>query len=284
MPCLFWLKSYLVIYINSNIVNIVNEMMNSKFYKKIKSKLKLKLTLKLIGFTIGIIGLIFIFIILYQYRKRIFVEDFIEHLNNGPTQSSDVDITSEPSEEDKPEQPDTPLELTSNNTKSISDYVVRTVTNAISTVRPDTQGPPGVIGPKGEKGEDGGTFLNKGFLRSINEPNLFLDRDTNKLVVNNKNYQPNQLWTYTSDGKMVNNFSTTNVKECLSVNDEGELQIEDCPIAKKWNYIEKTTQLQTFIDGKSKCLEIKKDSDGKQNILLDNCTNGISLPQSWTFH
>lgn len=235
-------------------------------------------------FIVAMIVILFIFVTLHQYRKRIFVEDFIiEYLNVNENVNEGQNIANEP---DEPVE-QKPLDLTSNTPSSIKEYVNRTVINAISSVRPDTQGPPGVMGPKGEQGESGGTFLNQGFLRSIRSPNLFLDRDTNKLTVNTKTYDPKQIWIHSSDGKMMNQY---NKNECLSANEKGELEIAECPVAEKWNYVGKFSQLRTMkpVDGNMMCLELKNTpengKDEQYSVILNQCANGASVPQAWTFH
>jgi len=230
-------------------------------------------------FIISMIGLIFIFVTLHQYRKRIFAEDFI--IECLETQN----ITTEP---DEPSGTHQSLVLDkSYNSNNVEKYVIRTVTNAVSSVRPDVQGPPGVIGPKGEQGESGGTFLNQGFLRSVHSPNLFLDRDTNKLTVNTKTYDPKQIWLHSSNGKTMSQY---NKNECLSANEKGELEMVECPVAEKWNYVGKFSQLRTMkpIGGNMMCLELKNAPENGKNeqysVVLNQCGNGSSVPQAWSFH
>lgn len=179
------------------------------------------------------------------------------------------------------------IELKSLSVPSVKKYVVQTVTNAMKTIRPDTQGPPGQMGPPGKAGRDGGLFSNKGILRSIQYPTMFLDRDTNKVFVSKRSYEPQQTWMRSSDNKIRSMF---NQNQCLSTQgDSGDsLQITSCAEAIPWNYIERTGQLQTLtpVEGKNMCVSIINKSGNKKNgnnydVKIKECV--VTPSQGWSF-
>jgi hypothetical protein len=270
--------------------NIVNKDM----YKKIK----FTKNINILCFIISIIGLIFIGITIYKYKQKIISEELfmvVENLDNptkndnstkndNPTKiDSAQNITTQPTESDN-KQPGF-LDLKQLSIPSIKDYVVRTVTNALSSVRPDVQGPPGPMGQPGPQGQNGGTFIFRGPLRSIKQPTLVVDRKTNTLFMSNQSYTPQQTWTMSSDNKILN---SSNQNDCLNMNDNGNLEIANCINSKTWNYIGLTGQLQAMkpMGGKNKCLTLKNTPengvDNQYNILLDDCSIG-GPEQAWNF-
>jgi hypothetical protein len=225
-----------------------------------------------ICFTVSIIGLLFVFLTVYQYKNKILKEEytvsFIKNLENFQDSESDLsNIASEPDENT--------FSPTLNSTYSpdnVTGFVAHTISNVIKTIQPTPQGPPGQIGPRGPHGDTGGTFSNKGRLRSAANLNLFLDRNTNKLLLKPQSLFSPQLWTHTSDKKLLSQYDN----QCLNATDVGELEITNCMSAEKWEY--KNGQIQTTkpIGGSNKCLTFKhspeKGSAEQNSVLLENCT------------
>ena len=242
-------------------------------FKKINSK-----NVKKICCIISIFGLLIIFFKFYQYKKKTLQEMYIEHL-----QEQDENIDERQNISSQPDQPtdkeiSSPnyLELTDLSVNSVKNYVTRTVAGAIKNIRPDTQGPPGKIGPKGEKGDSGGIHTFRGSIRSISNPNLFLGRNTNKLTIGSNDYTNKKLWIYTNDNKLK---SVYDVNDCLNATNDSKLEISKCPTASTWKYYGKTGQIQTMkpIDGHKKCLTFKNTpengKDSPYGLSLDNCAN-----------
>lgn len=239
-------------------MTIKNKLNNKKLYK--------------IFFYISIFGLLFIFFKIYQYKNLTLKEMYIENLEEQDDTDDRQNITTQPDEEDNSPKF---LELNELTIPSVKNFVVKTVLGAIkSNNGSNKQGPPGKIGPKGEKGDSGGTHTARGVLRSIKEPNLFLGRNTNKLVIGTRHYRPEQLWIHRSDGKIQSVYSTN---DCLHANKDLNLELESCPIATKWKYLGKTAQIQAEqpVNGKNKCLTFKyKPENGKDDqygLLLEDC-------------
>ena len=247
-----------------------------------------KLNKNKICFIILTCGLIFIFIILHRYKQRILEEEFkihcIENLEEKNNDDKMQNISNQPDEQTE-EKKVTYLTLTNNDTKSIENYVIKNITNAVKSIRPSAQGPPGQMGIDGPDGKPGGIFTNKGIIRSINKPNIFLDNGTKKIFLNNRTYKPEQTWIHLNDGKLENVSNTGN---CLNATDKGGLEMSPCINSEKWKYIGETAQLQTMkpIGGKNKCLTIKetpeKGVDNKNSVYLDDCS--VSGEQAWSFH
>ena len=268
-------------------INIVNKDM----YKKIK----FTKNINILCFIISIIGLIFIGITIYKYKQNIILEELfmvVENLDNPTKNDNSIkinnsqNITTQPTEPtDATKKQPGYLDLKQLSIPSIKDYVVRTVTNALSSVRPDVQGPSGQMGPVGPSGQNGGTFIFKGPLRSIKQPTLVVDRKTNKLFMSNQTYSPQQTWIMSNDNKIMN---LSNQNDCFNINDSGNLEIANCINSEKWNYIGLTGQVQATkpIGGKNKCLTLKHTPesgvDNQYNILLDDCTIG-GPEQAWNF-
>ena len=252
-------------------------------------------TLNKICFAVSIAGLIFIFITLCRYRHNAFIEDYenmcIENLENEKDKTdkaidSRQNITTQPSPptEDELNSPGY-FELTQLSVPHVKNFVLRTLEQGLKSVRPDVQGPPGLMGPVGVKGDSGGIHTNQGPLRSVKKPNLFLARNTNKLLLQNRTYMPKQSWIHASDGKIM---SMHDKNECLNATSDGKLEISNCINSEKWAYIGKTAQLQTTkpIGGGNKCLTINDTpddgKDGQFNLSLEKCVVGPD--QAWTFH
>ena len=227
-------------------------------------------------FVIYIFCLLFMVITIYQYKQRV-----IESLAN-PDQNI-ISEPVEPTEKDK-KKPDY-LDLKDNSAQSIKNYVVRTVTNALSSIRPDSQGPPGDIGPQGPQGQSGGNYLFNGPLRSIKETKLVMDRKTNIPFMTNQTYLPQQTWILSSDNKIIN---LSNQNDCLNFDTTGNLNISNCSNSEKWKYIGNTAQVQAVkpIGGINKCLTLKntpeKGVDNQFSLLLDDC-NITGPDQAWNF-
>ena len=177
-------------------------------------KIKFTKNVNILCFIISIVGLIFIGITIYRYKQKINLEELfmvIENLDN-PSKNDDTtkidnnqNITTQPTEPTDADKKQLGyLDLKQLSVPSIKDYVVRTVTNALASVRPDVQGPPGPMGQPGPSGQNGGTFIFKGPLRSIKQPTLVVDRKTNKLFMNNQTYSPQQTWIMSNDNKIMN--------------------------------------------------------------------------------
>ena len=241
----------------------------------------MKKNINIIFFIISICCLIYIGIIIYRYKQKIILEELftiVENLDN-PLQNI-ITEPSEPTADDikKPSY----LDLKKIDIQSIQDYVVRTVTNALASVRPDVQGPSGVIGPQGPPGQNGGTYTYLGPLRSIKEPKLFIDRKTNKLFINNQTYNTQQTWLMSSDNKIMN---LANKNECIDIDSNKNLGIGPCINSEKWNFIELTGQLKLVkpIDGKNKCITLEPaQKNGDYDILLKDCSIG-GTTQTWNF-
>ncbi len=236
--------------------------------------------INIICFVISIISLLFIGMTIYKYRQTLFSENFIiENLDPGQ------DISTEPSEPKESDiiKPDY-LNLKDVSIPSIQNYVIRNITNALSNIRPDTQGPPGNIGQAGPPGKPGGTFLHKGPIRSIKDTSLVIDRKTNELFINNQTFHPQQSWILNNDNKIMN---LSNNFDCINVDNNGILKVSNCISSEKWNYIGSTGQIQAIkpIGGKNKCLTLKntpeKGSTNQYSILVDDCSS--SPEQSWNF-
>ena len=249
--------------------------------------------INILFFIISITGLIFIGITIYKYKQKIISEELsmvIENLENQDVSDPDIDsaqnITTEPTEptDSDKKQPEY-LDLKQLSIPSIKDYVVRTVTNSLESIRPDVQGPPGQMGQKGDVGQNGGTFLFRGPLRSIKQSTLVVDRKTNITFMNTQTYTPQQSWTMSNDNKIIN---LSNQNDCFNVNDGGNLEIANCINSEKWNYIGSTGQVKAMkpVGGKNKCLTLKhtpeNGADNQYNILLDDCSIG-GPEQAWNF-
>jgi len=258
-------------------------------------------TLNKICFVLSIAGLIFIFITLCRYRHNAFIEDYenmcIENLENEKDKADKTDkkpdkpidsrqnITTQPSPptEDELKSPGY-LELTSLSVPNVKNFVLRTFEHGLKSIRPDVQGPPGLMGPSGVKGDSGGTYTHRGPMRFVNNPNLFLGRNTNKLLIGNRTHKPDQTWTLDSGGKLINQAGG-----CLTATDNGDLEvIDNCITAEKWSYIGKNSQLRTTkpIKGGNKCLTMKptpeNGKDGQYTLSLEKCVVGPD--QAWSFH
>jgi|SaaInlStandDraft_1057018.scaffolds.fasta_scaffold01141_15 hypothetical protein len=224
-------------------------------------------------FVILITVLIFIFLKVYQYKNEVQERLLIENLEN----KKDVDGKK--------------LHLKNNTPTSIMKYVVETVKGAMKNIRPDRDGPVGPQGPEGPPGKSGGTHLEKGMLRSINSPGLFLERETVGLSVNKPNYKARQRWTYTTDNKLK---SSVNQHDCLNYSDDKKLEIKNCLNSRKWDYREKNSSLQTRIhlDDDYYCLTLtdnpEKGSSKRYGVILDKCTNNkgnnTDPKQQWSFY
>jgi hypothetical protein len=254
-----------------------------------------------ICFIISIIGLLFVFVTVYQYKNKILEEEYvisynsissyIENLENPPDTEKDLsNISSEPTETTY-----NPTLSSTYNAENVTGFVAQTIANVIKTLQPTPQGPPGQIGPKGSQGDTGGTFSNKGRLRAASNLNLFLDRNTNKLLLKPKSIFYPQIWIHNSDKKLVNQYDN----QCLNATDNGELEISNCLSAEKWEY--KNGQLQTTkpINGSNKCLTFKnspeKGSSEQNSVVLENCsrqqyrvddknTPALIVDQYWSFY
>ena len=247
-----------------------------------------KLINKKVIFAISIVGLIFIFFKFNQYKNKVQENLLIEHLENSDEKDKDTKDkdTKDKKTENKnnKDTKDKKLYLKNNNPDDIMKYVVETVKGAILGIRPDTVGPVGPIGPKGEKGSSGGTFSDKGMLRSINNPNLFLERQTNNLDVNNASYEPTQIWTHTPDGKITNLLDKT----CLNYKDDNTLEMKTCLNSRNWDYVSKNSLLRarTPLGGKYYCLTLgdnPKNGKGKRySVRLTECNNRPE--QMWSFY
>lgn len=259
------------------------------FNRKINNK-----KINKILFVISIFGLIYIMVIICQYRNQILEEDYrdlYEHLENQEKIDNRQNISSQP---DPPtfEQQNSAgfLDLKELSIPAIQTYVARSLEGAIKSIRPDTKGPPGNIGPKGEKGDSGGFYTNQGPLRSVSKPDLFLGRDVNlsgpsQIKLQNRTYMPDQSWIHASDGKLMNMY---NKNDCLSAADNGKLQVSNCHTADTWSYLGTSAQLQYTkpIGGYKKCLTLKNSpeagKDGQYGISLETCK--VSADQAWSFY
>jgi len=264
------------------------------FHRKISNK-----KLNQIFFTLFIIGIIFIAITLCRYRQQALEEDYsdmigdlYEHLENQDKQIDErQNISSQPVPPTQ-EQQSSPgyLDLQTLSVPAIKTYVSRSLEGAIKSVRPDTKGPPGQMGPKGEKGDSGGIHINQGPLRSVSKPNLFLGRDVNlsgpsQLKLQKRTYMPDQSWIHSSDGKLM---SVYDKNDCLNVSKDGKVQVSNCITSGKWSYLGKSAQLQYTkpVGGNKKCLALKNSpesgKDGQFSLSLENCMVGPD--QAWSFH
>jgi hypothetical protein len=276
----------MVMYVILVLVKIIFTIIINKDMKKNILK-----NINILFFIISIIGLIFIGITIYEYKKKIISEELsmvVENLENQdvPDIDSEQNITTEPTEPtDSDKKQPGYLDLKQLSIPSIKDYVVRTVTNSLEGIRPDVQGPPGQMGQKGDIGQNGGTFLFRGPLRSIKQPTLVVDRKTNIPFMNTQTYTPQQSWTMSNDNKIIN---LSNQNDCFNVNDSGNLEIANCINSEKWNYIGLTGQVKAMkpVGGKNKCLTLRhtpeKGADNQYNILLDDCSIG-GPEQAWNF-
>lgn len=246
-------------------------------------------------FIVSIIGLLFVFLTVYQYKNKILEEEYtvacIENLNNPPDTTKDLsNIPSEPVETTF-----TPTLSSTYNPDNVTGFVAQTIANVIKTIQPTPQGPPGQIGPKGPQGDTGGTFSNKGRLRSSANLNLFLDRNTNKLLLKPKSLFLPQLWIHNSEKKLVNQYDN----QCLNATDVGELEITNCMSAEKWEYRNGQIQSTKPIGGSNKCLTFKnspeKGNAEQNSVVLENCsgqpyrvedkTTPVSIVnQYWSFY
>ena len=258
-----------------------------------------KKTINKICFRVSILGLLFIFITICRYRNRAFIEDYenmyVENLENQDKTDDKENVDSQQNISSQPTPPTEAemkspgyLKLTSLTVPNVKQYVNRTIENLAKSIRPDVQGPPGRLGPQGVKGECGGLYTNKGPLRFMTDPTLFLSRgltDANKLTVSNRTYKPDQTWIHDKDGKLINQAGN-----CLTATLDGDLAIADCMSAEKWNYIGKNSQLRTTkpVGGSNKCLTLKnvpeKGKDSQYTLSLENCDSGPHPDQAWTFH
>lgn len=263
------------------------------FKKRINSK-----NVKKICCIICIFGLLILFFKFYQYKKNTLQEMYIEHLqeqDKNIDERQNISSQPEPPSEKELQSPNY-LKLQDNSVLSIKNYVTRTIEGALKNIRPDTQGPKGNIGPKGEKGDSGGTYSSRGTIRSINNPNLFLGRNTNDVTIGNRTYKNDQHWIHSSDKKIQ---SVYDKNECLHVNNDNNITIAPCPVAMTWEYKGKTSQIQTGrpIGGHNKCITFKNNpengKDEQYKLSLDTCANSslcdnkedcpLISEQAWSF-
>lgn len=227
---------------------------------------------------LSIFSLVILFLIIENFRRNVQVEFFEQ---NGSNISSEPTA---PTDEEK-KQPGY-LDLQKLTIPNIKNYVVRTVSNAIQSVRPDRQGPAGIQGPIGPKGESGGTFVEKGFIRSVKEPSLFLDRGTNNPNLNKRTYKPSQSWMLDSGNKLRSLYDQN---QCLSYKDNSVL-MDNCATSEGWNYIGRTSQLKSMrpVGGKNKCLimndnpEVQSTStQSRYSLSMGDCN--VNPNQAWSF-
>lgn len=219
-------------------------------------------------FVVLMTGLIFISFKFYKYKNEV-QESLVENM----------------------EDVEKKIHLANNKPIDIMKYVVETIKGAIKNIRPDRDGPVGPQGPQGPQGKSGGTHLEKGMLRSIDSPGLFLERETTGLTVNNANYKPRQTWTYRTDNKITSNL---NNHECLNYTDDKKLEMTNCLNSRKWDYREKNSSLQTRIhlDDNYYCLTLtdnpEKGKSKRYGVKLDKCTNNktnnTDPKQQWSFY
>jgi hypothetical protein len=158
--------------------------------------------------------------------------------------------------------------------KADKEFVIKSIENAMKTIKPAMRGVQGPQGRQGPSGKDGGVFVQKGPLRSIEKPELFLDRNRKKLKLGLRSYKPTQNWTLSSDGKLKN---STAPYPCLHYNNKGILEMKSCPSASKWEFDENLGQLKTM-SGKEKCLTMENN----KSLSLHKCDNKPA--QAWSFH
>ena len=216
-------------------------------------------------FIISMIGLLFVYITIYKYKNKILDEEYI----NSQIEHLELDSSNIPSQ---PESNLNPTLDSTYNKDDVTRFVAQTVVNAMKTIRPTPQGPPGFIGPKGDRGDTGGTYSNKGRIRSAANLNLFLDRNTNKLLLKPQTLFLPQIWIHNSDKKLVNQYDN----QCLNATDKGELEISSCINSDKWEHKNGKFQTMKPINGSNKCLTFKnlpeKGVDEQNSIVLENCT------------
>lgn len=224
---------------------------------------------------LSIFILIILFLIINNFGRNVQIEFFEQNGSNIPSEPT------QPSDEEK-NQPGY-LDLQKLTIPDIKNYVVRTVSNAIQSVRPDTQGPAGTQGPQGPKGENGGIFVEKGPIRSVKEPSLFLDRGTNNPNLNKRTYKPSQSWILDS-GNKLRSFYDQN--QCLSFKDNTVL-MSNCATSENWNYIGRTSQLRSMrpVGGKNKCLIMNDNPEAgtkaRYSLSMGDCN--VSPNQAWSF-
>ena len=175
------------------------------------------------------------------------------------------------------------LSLNTNHKNDIEKYVVQTIENAIQNIRPDKDGNEGKKGDRGKRGESGGTFTNKGFLRSLKFPTLFVKRTNNGLKLDKKKYNSNFIWTHESNGKMK---SQSNKGRCMDIKNN-KLYLNEYKKAGTWTYNENSGHIKYNepINGKNMCLYVKKNpsNDINQRYLLDIDKCKPNNEQSWMF-
>jgi hypothetical protein len=138
-------------------------------------------------------------------------------------------------------------------------------------------------GPRGRRGEKGGTFTDKGLLMNLNKKDMVVDRYAgfgdyaNAYLTTGKNYKPQQIWTlHSSSGKMANKLEN-GYGGCLNTKNKKVL-MDKCSNAIKWKF---TTQGSiTPSNDSTQCLNYN-DNDGK--LKLNKCPKKITNKYQWAF-
>ncbi len=168
------------------------------------------------------------------------------------------------------------------NPKSIKKYVNETIRNALAEQQNNAV--QGAVGPRGERGEPGGVFLQQGMIQNVKDPNKIISRNNYGVSLKDDSiYTPNERWTLRSDGKLL---SRTGDSSCLSIDDDEDnsLIMTDCSKAIPWDYDNSLAQIRPRNplnnSGKPQCLTLNED-----DIELQECKGDFStMPeQSWMF-
>lgn len=273
---------------------------------------------KKVLFCTGMVIILVVSIWFFFFQHKVLREEFeeltaisgapiVEHMDPNQNMSVEPDKSMKDPGKDKNK---TGLYLQSSDPTAIQEWGIALVNNALQlSTNNQARGPPGQQGQRGAPGKNGGLYVSQGPLRSVYEPGLVVERTYGmgpgaRCFLSGQTWLPQQTWNLDKDNKICSQYNTN---ECITLNEDGsEAHIGPRLNSVAFNHIPQTGQIRTIrpIDGKNKCLSIKKmgsisanhvikpgeKASGPSKPLIDkmiliaeDCDQG-KMQQRWAFH